>query len=649
MTSKMRNPNIGSIRITDPLFGRYVRLVAEHIIPYQWEILNDRVEGAKKSCCIENFRIAAGEKQGVHQGVVFCDTDAYKWLEAVSYCLAAGAAREFEQTADALIDLIGRAQQPDGYLNTYYTIAHPEERWQNLCEGHELYSGGHMIEAAVAYYYATGKAPFLNIAKRFADLICRVFGPGEAQCKGYPGHQEIELALVKLYRATGEERYLALARYFIEERGKAPNYLLQERSACGEHGIFSEFASYDEVYAQTYAPPAEQKSAEGHAVRAMYMYCAMADIAQECGDEALKNACIRLWESVTKRRMYITGGIGSSGFWERFTTDYDLPNDSSYCESCASVGLMMFGSRMAMLMRDASYYDTVERALCNNVLAGVAVSGDRYFYVNPLEVWPDNCLENTSLAHIKSVRQGWFPVACCPTNLARTFASLGRYIYAEDDKSIYIHQFISSALQTRIQETDVSVELRQSYMQDGCVRITVSAAEAKAFTLRVRIPAYAENPSFALDGKRIAPVVENGYAVLAVSRSGKQEFALHFDAPPRFVTANQQVRADLGKVAVCKGPFVYCLEQADNGENLASVRVSPQAAVHERAPLSGLPGALPTLCYTGRRITKTVSDPDALYGAPAFAQAPAELTAIPYFLWCNRMPGEMLVWQKADI
>ncbi|NTU77236.1 MAG: glycoside hydrolase family 127 protein, partial [Alphaproteobacteria bacterium] len=468
MANKLHPSNIQHIEITDPFFGRYVSMIAESILPYQWgalngrvdisdsdqwEALNGRVTNERVSSCIDNFRIAAGEKQGRHSGAVFQDTDAYKWLEAAAFCIQIGKGDALRALADELIALIEHAQQPDGYLNTYFTIADPERRWKNLAEGHELYCAGHLIEAAVAYYHATGTDRLLEVAKRFADLIASVFGPEAGKCKGYPGHQEIELALVKLYRVTRIERYLDLAKHFLQERGKAPNYLVNEMETTKDFRLFPEFSHYDAEYAQTHLPPVEQTTAEGHAVRAVYMYSAMADLAKECDDERMKQACKVLWENITTKRMYITGGIGSSGLLERFTVDYDLPNDRMYCESCASIGLMMFAQRMNLLTRDASYYDVVERALCNTVLAGISVKGDRYFYVNPLEVWPDNCKSSTSMSHVKPVRQEWFSCACCPPNIARTLASVGQYIYSEDEKSIYINQFISSKLQTNIAGT----------------------------------------------------------------------------------------------------------------------------------------------------------------------------------------------------
>lgn len=639
--------DIRKIEVTDALFGAYLKLVSEKIIPYQWEILNDRVAGAKKSYCLENFKIAAGEKQGRHQGAVFGDTDAYKWLEAVAYCCAYGNGDAFAAMADALIALIGRAQEPDGYLNTYYSISYPEGKWTNLAEGHELYSAGHLIEAAVAYFYATGKSALLKIATRFADLICRVFDPCGDLRDGYSGHPEIEVALVKLYYATGCKDYLDMARHFIDVRGQSPNYLVKELEAQGEKRIFPEFLDYDAAYAQAHVPVAAQTTAEGHAVRAMYLYSAMADIAAECEDAGLRDACQRLWENTTKRRMYITGGIGSSAHLERFTADYDLPNDRMYAESCASVGLMMFGQRMAALTGQASYFDEAERALCNTVLGGIAATGDHYFYVNPLEVWPANCLPSTSMAHVKPVRQKWFDVACCPTNIARTLASLGQYIYAQSSTALYINLFISSKITTFLNHAELTVELDSSLMRDGKVRISVYSEVPQ--TLYVRIPRYFENPHFSSFESVVEPDIKGSYAELAVSGGREQAFCLQGDIRPAFLAANENVRADAGRLALVMGPYVYCLEEVDNGENLSSIFVHHDADISVGAPAQGVPGALPTLCFDGARIVKSLEEEDALYGTPRFQMEKTRLTAIPYGLWNNRQAGEMAVWLKASL
>jgi len=644
MKTSIHSCAIRKVNITDPLFGHYANLIARKVVPYQWEILNDRVPDAEPSYCVENFKIAAGDCEGKRRGVVFSDTDAYKWLEAVAYCIDNGSGKEYENLADELIDLIARAQQEDGYINTYYTIEKPEERWTNLAEGHELYTAGHLIEAAVAYYEATGKMKLLNVATKFADLICTVFGPEKEQHKGYPGHQEVELALVKLYRVTNEKRYLELAKHFVLSRGTQPNYLIDELEKNKENRFFPEFCDYDALYAQSHLPSVEQTEAVGHAVRAMYHYSAMADLASFYADEKLKESCGRLWENVTKKRMYVTGGIGSSGHLERFTTDYDLPNDRMYCESCASVGLMMFGQRMAELTREAHYYDEVERALCNTVLAGISAEGEYYFYVNPLEVWPDNCLPSTSMAHVKPIRQPWYSVACCPTNIARTLASLGRYIYAEDTKSIYINQLISSTLKTSLGENDVEISLESALLSEGKVNLKVTSHKDHPIIIRVRIPDYFREVSFFLEEKEIHPLIEKGYAVFAISRAGMQRIVIQGKVEPVFVASNAKVRADIGRVALAFGPFVYCLEEVDNGENLSALMVHNEAEVQVVNPEESLPGDLPVLLVNGYRIEQNIQDESQLYGKPLRKVKETVLKAIPYALWCNRTPGEMLVW-----
>ena len=642
MKQERRQIDLKNIRITDSLFGSYVKQVSEKIIPYQWKILNDQLEGADKTYCIENFRIAAGELEGTRKGVVFQDTDLYKWLESVAYTIADGKGEQFEPLADEVIELVGRAQEPDGYLNTYFTVNAPERKWKNLIEGHELYTAGHMIEAAVAYYHATGKTAFLEIAKKNADLIGKVFGRGEGQRRGYPGHQEIELALVKLYRVTGEQKYLDTAKYFIEERGTQPNYLAEELRERGGFEFFPDLQDYDLAYSQADIPPVEQTKAQGHSVRDMYMCAAMADLAGECEDERLLKACKAIWENMTQRQMYITGGIGTSGFRERFTTDYDLPNATNYSETCASIGLMMFGQRLSAVTGDAGYYDSVERALYNTVLAGINIEGDRYFYVNPLEVVPEFCTQHTYMNHVKPIRQKWFSIACCPPNVARTLASLGQYVYAQEDDSILIHQFISSEVQTETKDGKTALKMDSTLMQDG--KVSIQAETEKGCSLKIRIPAYAENWKLLSGEKEEKPEIQNGYITMALP-AGTHAVTLNLDIHPRWVAANDQVRADAGKAALVKGPIVYCLEEVENGKLLSQVCVKPNEEVKEEASPEGLVGNLPALTYPGTRI-KNAGLGDQLYGALKIEKEATQLTAIPYCLWNNRGEGEMLVWHR---
>lgn len=635
------------VHITDRFWNRYVHLVKEVLIPYQWDILNDRLEEAETSHCIENFKIAAGESEGDFEGAVFQDTDVAKWLEAVAYALETAPDQELENLADGTINLISRAQCRDGYLNTYFTIRAPELRWTNLKEGHELYTAGHMIEAAVAYYKATGKTEFLEIVERFADLICQVFGKESGKCHGYPGHQEIELALIRLYEVTGKRDYLETARYFIDQRGVGENYFLMEEKKPQYRQIFPDFEKYDTSYAQSHLPVREQRTAEGHAVRAVYMYCAMADLAYLYKDEELFRACEILWQDMTRRRMYLTGSIGSSGILERFTTDYDLPNNGNYSETCASIGLALFGRRMAQITKDASYMDVAERALYNTVLSGIALDGKSFFYVNPLEVWPDNCMERTSKEHVKPVRQTWFGVACCPPNIARTLASLGQYIYFTSEDTLYVNLYISGNVSAKLGENKVKLTVESDLTNTGHIRMVFDKDGDKknGSGLALRIPDYVKAYKVKIDEREIeGAAIEKGYLFIRDIEKGA-ELSVDFEIPAIFVRANPLVREDAGKVALVKGPLVYCLEETDNGANLPALFVDADQTLTENYE-EELLGGVTTISFTGKRMMDTEWKDGALYGDRRISFCDVPLKAVPYHAWGNRKTGEMQVWMK---
>ena len=629
------------IKINDPFWSGHVDLVRKVIIPYQWDAINDRIPDAESSHCLENFEIAAGRKKGQFYGAVFQDTDIAKWLEAVGFTLECHPDPELEKTADQVIDLIGEAQQEDGYINTYFTIEAPDKRWSDLCEGHELYTAGHLMEAAVAYYNGTGKKKFLDIMCRFANLICETFGFEEGKIHGYPGHQEVEIGLVKLYHVTGERKYLDQAKYFIDARGVGENYFLKEMKKPGYKMIFPEFANYDTKYSQSHLPVREQKTAEGHAVRAVYMYSAMADIAYEYQDQELMKACETIWKNIVGKRMYLTGGIGSSGILERFTTDYDLPNGYNYAESCASIGLAMFGMRMAQITKDARYADVVERALYNTVLAGIALDGKGFFYVNPLEVWPASCMERTSKEHVKPIRQKWFGVACCPPNIARTLASLGQYIYSWDKEvqELYLNLFVSSETSVTGEQGEIKVKVETKFPWEMKVNLTVENTTGKPVKTAIRVPDYAQDYKVICNGQEISFEKVNGYAQIVVEDYLKAEIT--FTAPARFVRANPKVREDAGKTAIVRGPLVYCLEQADNGENLSAISVDTTQELQTEN--SDLFGGSVLIKGKGRRLCEEDWS-EGLYGEEKLPEKEIDITAVPYFCWNNRGIGEMEVW-----
>lgn len=639
---KLETINLNDIRIDDGFFNKYTSLVTKEIIPYQWAVLNDREPTAEPSHCIENFRIAAGEREGEFYGFVFQDTDLAKWLEAVAYSLSYEKNETLEQTADGAIDLIARAQRPDGYLDTYFIIKEPEGKFTNLREGHELYTAGHFMEAAVAYYEVTGKDRLLKIMEKNADLICETFHK-KAYQNAVPGHQEIEIGLIKLYYATGKRKYLDMAKEFIDRRGTEPNYLVHEHEKENWTDVFHNPDPFFPAYSQCDEPVRAQKTARGHAVRAVYMYAAMADLAYEYHDEELLRSCETLYRNTVGKQMYVTGGIGSSGIYERFTTDYDLPNDRNYSESCASIGLAFFCRRMAQITRDAQYLDTMETALYNTVLAGIAMDGKRFFYVNPLEVVPEFCMEFTSIAHVKPVRQKWFGCACCPPNIARTLASLGAYICFTEETAVYLNLHVSCDATAELSGKTIRFSVKTKMPFYGETEIKIENPEQAKGTFWIRIPGYARDTAIQCDGNAQAAVAPGAYAKIPLA-GDRQTVQITFSMPAEYIYADPQVRADAGKVALKKGPLVYAMEEADNGKNLAAffadTTVPPQE-VFERDLLGGTM----TLLVQGTRLVRGDGS-EGLYSVVKPKREKAEARLIPYCYWNNRQPGEMLVWMK---
>lgn len=634
---------LSQLRIDDPFWNRYTSLVTKEIIPYQYRALNDQQPDAEPSHSIRNLRVAAGLEEGTFHGWVFQDTDVAKWLEAVAYSLSYHPDPALEQTADELIRLIGQAQQENGYLNTHFSILYPGRYYCNLKEGHELYTAGHFIEAAVAYYQVTGKDEFLKIVCRCADHILEVFhSPGYED--GVPGHEEIELALHKLADVTGREEYRAMALEFIDRRGTS-DYLEREHTLPRFIDVWHDPNPYRSVYGQAHAPVREQTTAEGHAVRALYLYSAMADLALHYADEGLKKACEALYDNITRKRMYITGGVGSSGVLERFTADYDLPNDTNYSESCASIALAMFCRRMARLTGEAKYMDTAEQALINTVLAGVAMDGKSFFYVNPLEVVPSACLPATDKNHVKPRRQKWFGCACCPPNIARCLASLADYIFFGGGEELWINLFVGGSYRIRMGNTPVRVEMTSGLPWKGEVEISLTAREELQGKLMLRLPDYGENFTVTVNGEPAAVEEEKGYAVLPI-QGREVRIGCRFDVPIRLVYAHPRVPSDSGKCAVMKGPMVYCLEETDNGPGLAGLilnRDAPPEFCWEDDLLEGTG----VITAQGWRLDEGEFG-EALYRAKPPEKKPARLRFVPYCFWGNRSPGEMAVWLRCN-
>ncbi len=633
------------VRVQEGSFwGKRIRQVREVIIPYQWKALNDAVPGAPKSHAFANFRIAAGFASGEFYGFVFQDSDVAKWLEAASHCLQYFPDSDLEHLVDTVIDCIARAQQPDGYLNTYFTIKDPGGRWTNLRDNHELYCAGHLIEAGVAHFQATGKGKLLEVVTRLADHIADRFGDGPGKLRGYPGHPEIELALVKLYRATGERKYLDLAAFFVNERGKKPLYFELEARARGEEKLPWPF--WTPEYCQAHLPVREQKEVVGHAVRAMYLYSAMADLALELGDRTLFEACRRLWESTTKRRMYVTGGLGSSAEGEAFTFDYDLPPDRAYTETCASIGLVFWAWRMLRLEENGEYGDVLERALYNGVLSGVSLDGTRYFYVNPLAVFSEAIAKRYDLRHVVLTRQPWFPCACCPPNIARLFASLPDYIYSQDGDRLSVHLFVASTLETKLQGRRVFLTQETEYPWEGKILFRVSLEEPLEFTLAVRIPAWCREPRCSVNGVPLDLASCSFLGYVEVRRIWREGDVLEvfLPMPVERVWVNPRVRDVAGKIALQRGPIVFCLEEVDNGKDLASLVLPEDTELSATFDPELLGGVVVILGEALREDTQSFG----LYGFTKPKRERVTIKAIPYYAWSNRGAGEMTVWIRGE-
>lgn len=563
---------------------------------------------------------------------VFWDSDVAKWLEGACYALATDPAPTLRAQVEETVALICAAQQPDGYLNVHYTVVEPDRRWSNLRDRHELYCAGHLMEAAVAHHEATGERRLLDTMSRYADYIGTVFGREPGQRRGYPGHEEIELALVRLWRATGERRYLELSRYFVDERGRQPHYYDQEARERGEE---PGARPYD--YLQAHVPVREQESAEGHAVRAMYLFSGAVEVAAATGDGELLAACRRLWDNVVERRMYLTGGVGSTAQGERFTTDYDLPNETAYTETCAAIGLVFWAARMLAVEADGRYADVLERALYNGVLGGLSLDGRGFFYDNPLAVEPARYS-----GRFQPRRQEWFGTACCPTNMVRLLGSLGGYVYGQSDEALYVHLYTAGVLGVETPFGGVELAQETDYPWDGAVRLRVTATPATPWTLALRLPGWCRSPRLRVNGDEAVAPVQRGYARLHRTWRAGDEVSLHLPMAVERCHCRLEVAANRGRVALQRGPLVYCLEEVDNGPALDALALPAGGWATDWEP--ELLGGCVVIRGPAQR---AVSWSDGLYRTDPPAAEEVSFQAVPFALRMNRGDGEMRVWLRS--
>lgn len=578
---------------------------------------------------IRNFERAGGLLSGKYEGVMpFDDTDVYKIIEGASYSLEIHPDKELDKYVDGIIEKIAMAQETDGYLCTWKTInpdktpawwVQPGPRWHNLGSSHELYNAGHMYEAAYAHYKATGKKNFLKVALKNADLICETFGPGKKL--DVPGHQIIETGLVKLYLATGKEKYLDTAKFFLDQRGNAKGHKL--------------YGSYS----QDHKPVVEQDEAVGHAVRAVYMYAAMTDIAAIMNNESYRAAVEKIWDNVVSKKLYITGGVGARHDGESYGDNYELPNRTAYNETCAAIGSIYWNYRMFLLTGDAKYIDVLERTLYNGMISGVSLEGNTFFYPNCLESDGKYKFNRGSLT-----RQPWFDCSCCPSNVIRFVPSVPNYIYASQNDSLYVNLFISSKTKVEMNKTNVEISQQTNYPWDGKVTIKVNPQTSQTLAVNIRLPGWAtgkpvpsdlysylkenlEKVTLKLNGKPIDINMNKGFAVIERKWSQGDVIELNLPMPIRRVIANEKVKADINKVALVRGPIVYCAEGADNDKKVLDM-IIPDGAELQAEYQENLLGGVTV-------ITGNVNDKNGEV---------RKLTAIPYYAWSHRGPGEMAVW-----
>jgi DUF1680 family protein len=633
MKDMLKPVGLESVTVNGGFWGERQQQLRETVIYDQYEKIDRRGE-------FRAFRLQwqSGVDPKPH---FFWDSDVYKWLEAASYCLTIGNDAKLEEMVTNVIDLIASAQQPDGYINLYYMLIEPDKKWTDLMDTHELYCAGHLIEAAVAHYNATGKRKLLETACKFADLMDKKLGPEPGKLRGYDGHQEVELALVKLYQVTGNDHYLQLSRFFIMERGQRPLYYALEYENRGKPPFFVDYRLQNKIedwreYYQVHKPVLEQDEVVGHAVRVMYFGSGIADIARETGDKELWETGKRLWRNLTAKRMYLTGGAGNSHHNEGFTKDYELPNDTGYCETCAAIGLVFWNHRMLQAECDGKYGDLLERALYNGALSGISLDGTRYFYMNPL---------SSDGSYHRAPFQG---CACCPPNLARLIGSFGQYIYGSGESELAIHLYASSEASLEIGGKPLTVSQETGYPWNGKTTICFGCDSEVSFTLKLRIPSWLDRPIVTVNGLPVdlEANLTNGYLTLQRVWQDEDRVEVSAEMDVKRVYANPHIIGNLGRVALQRGPIVYCFESVDQPTaELECLSLPDREEIEALFDPQLLRGVVK---LSGRVLVTDEEWGDDLYRTQPPTKRICNFTAVPYYAWDNRDEGKMVVWIREN-
>ena len=626
----MRSLPLSQIRLTDPFWTNWQKTLVDSTLPAIYKQLEETHR-------LSNFRRAAGLEEGGFEGKFwFDDSDVYKYLEAAAYGLAIKKSPVVRKQVDDTISLVLAAQQPDGYLNTFFQLKHPDLKYRNLHTMHEMYCGGHFIEAAVAFAESLGEKKLLVGAIKYADHLLNTFGPEKR--RGYCGHEEIELALIRLSDVTKQAKYRELAHWMIEARGHSPSPYIEELADQESHalspwarGMLLQQERYTGEYFQDHAPIREHDKIVGHAVRAMYLYIAAADLAADAADEKLDTALETIWTNLVSRRMYVTGGIGPSSKNEGFTEDFDLPNLSAYAETCAACGLVFWGQAMLQATANAEYADVMERALYNGALAGISLTGDKFFYDNPLE------------SRGTHDRTPWFGCACCPPNIARLIGSLGKYVAGVNDSAFYLHIPVGLDVTTRLGGVNTKIEVKSNYPWSGEIEITVSPEKPTDFELLVRIPDWADDVSTDLVNSEDEADYESGYVRFARRWKAGDVVKVDFGIQPRWVESDPRVRDNLGRIALTYGPLIYAAEEHDLGFAPQLLSVDPELEVEVTE--SDILGGIKLLATEA--ISEREDFVEGLYaevGTTGVRENDAKF--IPYYAWNNRGPNSMQVWVR---